>query len=778
MGDPVNVLSVSDSPARTSWTTKPAVRTVIAIALPFATALIQHALARLIGPHGWFLFYPTVLASIWIGGVVPGLIATAISLLIELFVFVAPNVAATDTHFLLPAIVLAATSVIAVLFYERSRRAHRRLVATLAERHIFASLIDASNDFIAIAGLDGKLRYLNPAGRRLVGLAEDQPIAGTDLFDYFAADERAFAEDVIVKEMTERGHWSGESNLRRWNSPEPIPVSDTHFVIRDPRTRQPIGMATITRDISIRKRLERSLRNASAELLRAQTVAEVGSWRYDARTRELQWSDETYRLFGVPIGTAMTYDAFLATVHPDDRALVDERWMATMHSGAPYDLEHRIIANGQVRWIRAKAELELDDRGEVTGGLGIAQNITKRKRFEEEQRFLAEVGAVLASSLDYEETLRNIADLAVRDFCDCCIVDVIGAAGEIRRVRAACRDPSKDRLMQAMTRIPLEPAGQRATLIQPVPATMLASFTSADRAELEALRPRATILVPLKSRDTLFGAMALVSTSREYGPSDVALAEDLAHRAALSIENARLYAEARRAIKSRDEILGIVAHDLRNPLNTIALRAGLLRTSENDQTRRQIDAIERAAQRMNRLIKDLLDVTRIESGHLSLDAGRIATANVLADCVEAQRSAADAAQVDLRLELDQSLPVVWADRDRVAQIFENLIGNAVKFTTRGGQIRVGAAPRDNHVLFWVADTGVGISPEQLPHIFDRFWQTREARRHGAGLGLPIVKGLVEAHGGRIWVDSAPGRGTTCFFTIPTSAEHEARETIH
>jgi PAS domain S-box-containing protein len=777
MGNPVNVLSVSDGPVRTSWVTKPGVRTIIAVALPFATALIQHLFARLIGAHVWFLFYPTVLASIWIGGVIPGLIATAVSLVIVLFMFTSPLVTETNAHFLLPAIVFTATSVIAVMFYERSRRAHQRLVATLAERHIFASLIDASSDFIAIAGLDGKLRYLNPAGRRLVGLAEDQPIADTELLDYFAADDRASAEDVIIKEIAEHGHWSGESNLRRWNSSEPIPVSDTHFVIRDPRTRQPIGMATITRDISVRKRLERSLRSTSAELMRAQNVAEVGSWRYDAQTRELQWSDETYRLFGVPIGTPMTYDVLLTYVHPDDRALVDDGWMAALR-GAPYDLEHRIIANGQVRWVRAKADLEIDDHGEVIGGLGIVQNITKRKRFEEELRFLAEVGAVLASSLDYEETLRNIADLAVRDFCDCCIVDVIGAAGEIRRVRAACRDPSKDRLMQAMTRIPLEPAGQRATLIQPVPATMLASFTSADRAELEALRPRATILVPLKSRDTLFGAMALVSTSREYGPSDVALAEDLAHRAALSIENARLYAEARRAIKSRDEILGIVAHDLRNPLNTIALRAGLLRTSENDQTRRQIDAIERAAQRMNRLIKDLLDVTRIESGHLSLDAGRIATANVLADCVEAQRSAADAAQLDLRLELDQSLPVVWADRDRLAQIFENLIGNAVKFTNRGGQIRVGAAPRDNHVLFWVADTGVGIQPEQLPHIFDRFWQTRDARRHGAGLGLPIVKGLVEAHGGRIWIDSSPGRGTTCFFTIPTSLEHEARETIH
>jgi signal transduction histidine kinase len=136
--------------------------------------------------------------------------------------------------------------------------------------------------------------------------------------------------------------------------------------------------------------------------------------------------------------------------------------------------------------------------------------------------------------------------------------------------------------------------------------------------------------------------------------------------------------------------------------------------------------------------------------------------------VEAQRALATSASLELRLEVASELPEVWADRDRLFQVFENLIGNALKFTKAGGRIVVGAVPRDGEVLCWVSDTGSGIAARDVPHLFDRFWQGRDARRHGAGLGLPIVKGIVEAQGGRIWVESTLAQGSTFFFTIPTT----------
>jgi signal transduction histidine kinase len=279
--------------------------------------------------------------------------------------------------------------------------------------------------------------------------------------------------------------------------------------------------------------------------------------------------------------------------------------------------------------------------------------------------------------------------------------------------------------------------------------------------------------VPLVAHEKLLGALIIVSSSpsRLYGPSDVRLAEELARRVALSIDNARLYRIAQRAIEMRDDVLGIVAHDLRNPLATILMQATFLRRSggeSEDQSPKPIGAIERAANRMNRLIQDLLDVTRIEAGRLSVESARVPAQEIEADARAIQTSSASSASLDTRVDFADDLPDVWADRDRLLQVFENLIGNAVKFTKPDGRIIVGAAPREGEVLFWVADTGRGIAPEDLPHVFDRFWQARKTGRGGAGLGLAIVKGIVDAHCGRVWAESTPGRGSIFFFTIPTA----------
>jgi signal transduction histidine kinase len=254
------------------------------------------------------------------------------------------------------------------------------------------------------------------------------------------------------------------------------------------------------------------------------------------------------------------------------------------------------------------------------------------------------------------------------------------------------------------------------------------------------------------------------------GAADLRLAEELGRRAALSIENARLYRAAGRATQTRDEVLGIVAHDLRNPLNLIFGHLYLLEHAEGDteaEREESVKAIQQAATQMSRLIQDLLDVTAMEAGRLSVDKARVATRQVVYDSMEAQKPLALSASVELRQDLADNLPDLWADSTRLRQIFANLIGNAIKFTAPGGVIVVGAAPGDGEVLLWVNDTGSGIAAEDLPHLFDRFWQARKA--HGFGLGLPIVKGLVEAHRGRVWVRSTPGQGTTFFFTIPIAA---------
>jgi len=169
---------------------------------------------------------------------------------------------------------------------------------------------------------------------------------------------------------------------------------------------------------------------------------------------------------------------------------------------------------------------------------------------------------------------------------------------------------------------------------------------------------------------------------------------------------------------------------------------------------------------MNRLIQDLLDVSRLDAGHFALELDRVPAGQIIFDSANAQQTLVSSGSLELRLEVAPALPEIWIDRDRLLQVFDNLIGNAAKFTAPGGRISVGARLAEGGILFWVADTGVGISAEDLPHLFDRFWQARKADSRGAGLGLSIVKGLVEAHRGRVWVESVTGRGSTFYFTLP------------
>ena len=172
---------------------------------------------------------------------------------------------------------------------------------------------------------------------------------------------------------------------------------------------------------------------------------------------------------------------------------------------------------------------------------------------------------------------------------------------------------------------------------------------------------------------------------------------------------------------------------------------------------------------MRRLIRDLLDITRIEAGPLSIERSRVPVAAIIGDFVKGQEAIASNASLNLHTDVVANVGDVDADPDRLGQVLENLVGNSERYTPKGGRITIGAKPQDNEVLFWVSDTGPGIEPDALPHLFDRFSEKRKVDQRGTGLGLPIVKGIVEAHGGRVWAESAIGEGSTFFFTLPKAA---------
>lgn len=230
----------------------------------------------------------------------------------------------------------------------------------------------------------------------------------------------------------------------------------------------------------------------------------------------------------------------------------------------------------------------------------------------------------------------------------------------------------------------------------------------------------------------------------------------------------RLRREAlQQSLQARDDVLGVVAHDLRNPLNVIATASNMLHQRlPNTQARRPVERILRAAQRAEHLIDDLLDVSAIESGHFSIEKRDFDTAATILAAIEAQQGLAANSSVILASDLAPGLPAIQADGERVLEVIENLVGNAIKFTRAGGTIVIGARYQASELMIWVKDTGCGIPAEQVPHLFDRFWQAAKGDRRGAGLGLTICRAIVDAHGGRIWVESEQGVGTTVFFSLP------------
>jgi PAS domain S-box-containing protein len=437
--------------------------------------------------------------------------------------------------------------------------------------------------------------------------------------------------------------------------------------------------------------------------------------------------------------------------------------------------------------------------------VGAIHDITGRKRAEETRRrlveeqarreaaelaerrasFLAEASRVLGTSFDYQTTLSTLTRLAVPVLADYCVVDVVAeGSGEVQRVGATHVDPEKEQLLRDVVRfwnlVPETHHFRRAmrgdsVLVPEITADMIAgAMISEEHAAIVArIRPRSVVAVPLRVGERVLGVLSLYwsESDRRFNEDDLALVEELARRASLAVDNARLFQQAQHATQARDEMLGVVAHDLRNPLNTITMGTSLmleLLPETPPSLRKQAETLRRAADRMNRMIQDLLDVRRMEAGRLTLEPRCATVKSLFGEALDMLRPLAAAGSLELSVDVERGVPPVMADTGRVQQVLSNLIGNAVKFTPAGGTITMRAEPIGGEVRISVCDTGPGIPPDQLPHIFGRFWQAKAVDRRGIGLGLSIAKGIVEAHGGRIWVESQVGEGSRFYFTLPVA----------
>jgi signal transduction histidine kinase len=408
-------------------------------------------------------------------------------------------------------------------------------------------------------------------------------------------------------------------------------------------------------------------------------------------------------------------------------------------------------------------------------------------------RLLAETGRLLSASLDVDATLNAVARLALPQLADMTMLDAIEDGG-IRRLAATHTDERTAALFERARSYPPRlgdggPQSQaintgRSVFVRRVDDAWIREIArSPEHAELlRGLGMRSLLVVPLLGReDKALGTLSFVRVAdREpFDDKDCDLAEEIGRRAAVALENARLYEAAQRATRARDDMLGVVSHDLRNPIHSIYMGGSflldLLPAEGKELERTQAAVIKRAAERANRLIQDLLDITHIESGRLSIDIRPHSAASLVDEAIEQVRMPAAKQGITLvRGDVDDA--TVYADRDRVLQALGNLLGNALKFTPRGGRVTVSARVSADDARFAVSDTGTGIPNDHLPRLFDRYWQANRRDRRGVGLGLSIVKGIAEAHGGEVRVETAPGAGSIFTLVLPVrrAAEREAR----
>ncbi len=493
---------------------------------------------------------------------------------------------------------------------------------------------------------------------------------------------------------------------------------------------------------------QQALRESRNDMDRAQEVGQLGSWRLDVRRNVLTWSAENHRIFGIPQGTPLTYETFLATIHPDDRQYVDTQWQAGLR-GEPYDIEHRIVVDGQVNWVREKAYLEFDDAGMLSGGFGITQDITVRKQAEADRERLLDEIERWAAELD--ATLGSIADGLI----------IYDARGNVTRINETAKvitgHPDGETpitLAEQVAIVRLECPDGTPFPLERLPATRALRGEMVTGEIIVTRHPDRAYWLSVSAAPIHDNDGALMGAVLTF--TDITALHELQ-------EQQRI-------------LLHLVSHDLRTPLAVVSGHAELVQERVNrlgidGDVGFSLQAIRRGIRRMNVMVEDLTDMARAEGGQLQLKCQSVALRPFVTELLERSQTALDTARV--RLEVDETLPPVLADPDRLDRIITNLLSNALKYGEADSPVTIAARQEDGTVAIAITDQGFGIAPGELSRLFQRFYRAPGGRKaEGIGLGLYITRLLVEAHGGAIRVESTPGQGSTFTVTLPVAGSRE------
>ncbi len=876
----------------------------------YGLAIVASLIAMLISHffHGLFmatpstLYFAVIIMSAWYGGFGPGALATIIGAASILYFFLGPTYSFSITS-LRSAFQLAIFSAIGFLTSFLSGARMRAEEGLRQSRDQLAAILQGVTDGITVQEASGKVIYANDAAARYSGYSSAEALlaATTDeargKFDIMdeagepvqlaqLPGRRALLGEQPPETMLRfRAHESGEE---RWSIINATPIFDGRGAVR--------FAINIFRDITESRNAEMALRASEQRFRSLIEKSSDAIALIDAEGIVQYAGPSTEQVLGYTAEELVGRSAF-DLIHPDDR----ER---TMHflgglldqPGASSTTQYRLLRkDGSWRWFEGTGTNLLDEP-HIRAIVSNYRDITERRRSEEAQRFLVDASTLLASSLEYETTLQRVAHLAVPHIADWCAVELI-EGDTFRPVVVAHVDPAKVAMAREVRqRYPPDPSesGGIPGVVRSRQSVLVPEITDAilvagarDAEHLRVLRElgmRSVMIVPLVARDAVLGTLSFVAaeSGRQYDEADRALAQELARRAAIAVDNARLYHDAQdsqerfRALfegvgdavvvlspsghyldanpaltellgytvaelrqmrvgdlsadperarqahrdfertgtwrgesewrrkdgtivpvegylttvslpsgtvylgtwrdisarrmqeQTQRDFISMVTHELRNPLTSLKGYAQLMqRRAVYDA--RGMEVIVSQTNLLERLVDDLRDVARLESRGLELNRSEIDLVALAHRCVEQARALVKGHR--LRVDLPDQPLIGWWDGDRLAQVIQNLVSNAIKYSPDGGDILLRVEDRGYEARVSVSDHGIGIVPEALPQLFGRFYRAQGALTlgvQGLGLGLYITKGLIEAHGGQIWVDSEVGKGSTFVFTLPYS----------
>lgn len=657
----------------------------------------------------------------------------------------------------------------------------KKAEAALQEsKNRFEAIFNNSLDGIILKHANGDIELANPAALSIMKC--DNIECMNSLFQENFNDKNLAYKNFMMK-RDETGKARGELEIKRADDQIiPFEVSSTLFTDE----MGEVWSTVFFREITERKIIE-------MEQNRWLQIAEMTP-DFTSRIKpngQLVYLNHTWRKF-LQVNEADVLTMTLADIHSESslalllregipKAIKRDKWIG----------EATIVNHENKERVVSEVILTHKDKnGEVEYLTIMARDISDRKHKEDAQRFLAEASKALASPLEQLDAYAELAKLIVPQLADFCVI-VLKKDGQLCSSTAIHTNPEEQKLLEKIEFCHIERntavgiwkvanTGISELVPSVVDAWLSNATTNNDQLEsFKKLNTRSLIIVPLLAREKVLGAVLLGSNKpdRQFDQYDLNLAEEIASRAALSANNLTLYQQAQDAIQVRDEVLRIVAHDLRNPLNTISLSAQLLTEKlpeERCKDKKLLQMINKSVALANGLIQDLLDIAKMQAKQLTIDKKLIETKSMLEEIVELNQASFSKKNINFIVELDEYLPPIMADRGRFSQIFSNLLSNALKFTPEEGEIILKTEILKNEIRFIVYDSGPRIPEEQLPFLFKPFWQSKKGTKEGAGLGLSITKALVEAHGGNIWVENGKDMGISFIFTIPI-AETDTHE---